>query len=75
MIPTNEQIKAHFARGGLWRVVAPLRRPFFVTLAIVQGRVGEFATYDSGDLAATVEDSPWLRKAEWLAVNLRGDCL
>lgn len=73
MIPTNEAIKSHFTRGGLWRIVAPLRRPFFGVLAIVQGRAGEFATYDGGDLLATVEDVPWLRKAEWVPVDSKGD--
>jgi hypothetical protein len=73
MIPTNAEIKFQFVRGGLWRVVAPLRRPFFVTLGIVQGRAGEFATYDGGDLAATVDDAPWLRTAEWIQVDSRGD--
>lgn len=73
MIPPNDAIKTHFARGGLWRVVAPLRRPFFATLGIVTGRAGEFATYEGGDLAGTVEGSPWLRAAEWIPCDSKGD--
>jgi hypothetical protein len=74
-LPTNDQIRTHFARGGLWRIVAPLRRPIFTVLGIVQGRAGDVATYDGGDLAATVEGEPWLRAAEWIPVDSRGDKL
>lgn len=73
MIPSNDQIKSHFTRGGLWRVAAPLRRPFFVVLGLVPGRAGEIATYDGGDLTATADDAPWLHKAEWIPVDSKGD--
>lgn len=77
MIPNLEAIRAHFViNGGLWLIV-PARtqagqpRPLFACLGVSGGR----ATYEGGDLLATVEENENLRGAEWLPVNLRGERL
>jgi hypothetical protein len=81
MIPDLGQIRAHFdAHGGLWRVIpksnkAVQPRPFYVLLSIHAGPIGEIGTYDGGDLAGTADDAPWIRTAEWIPVDARGERL
>lgn len=77
MTPTLSAIATHHdAHGGLWLVV-PARtqagqpRPFFVALGIAQGPLGPFATYEGGDMRATIEEAVF-QGAEWLPVDSRG---
>ena len=77
MTPTIPQIIAHGPAGGLWRAI-PKRteegqpRPLFARLGIVQGIRGPVATYEGGDLRATIENTQLLG-AEWVPVDSRGD--
>lgn len=74
-LPDRPHIEAHhLVHGGLWKVIPPRNgarqpRPFFVSLGVIRERL----TYDQGDLATTVEGSPWLRAAEWIPVDARGN--
>lgn len=78
MTPTLAAIAAHFdAHGGLWRIIprrtaAGQPRPLFAQLGISQGPLGPFATYEGGDLAATVNSNESLQGAEWVPVDSRG---
>ncbi|MBK9263083.1 MAG: hypothetical protein IPM54_25175 [Polyangiaceae bacterium] len=74
-LPSTAHIEAHQAvHGGLWKVVPALAgkkqpRPFFVLLCVH----GKLVTYEQGDFVATVDESPWLRAAEWIPVDSRGN--
>lgn len=78
-LPALADILQHqVAKGGLWKVIPGLLakkqpRPFFVLLGVVDRRNGQFATYEQGDFATTVSESPWLQSAEWCPVDLRGN--
>jgi hypothetical protein len=76
MTPTLTQIAHHDAHGGLWLVVPrkteqgqPL--PFFALLGIAKGPMGPFATYERGDMAATIQDAVF-HGAEWVPVDSKG---
>lgn len=71
--PTIKAIRSHFAQGGLWLIIpaetkAGQPRPLFAQLGVSNGR----ATYEGGDLRATVESNN-LQGAEWVPVNSRGE--
>jgi hypothetical protein len=77
--PTLSQIAEHFAaHGGLWRIVPAAThtaqpRPIFALLGVAQGPLGPMATFEGGDLAATVEENDELKRAQWVPVNSRGE--
>ena len=80
MTPTLGQIATHYAHGGLWLVIpAPTPsgqpRPLFAQLGVAPGPVGPFATFEGGDLAATVGENNHLHGAEWVPVDPRGNRL
>lgn len=74
--PTIAQIARHGVHGGLWLVVPGKTvqgqpRPFFAKLGAAQGPLGPFATYEGGDMAATIQDAVF-QGAEWMPVDSRG---
>jgi len=76
--PTISQICHHVALGGLWLVIPALvaagqPRPIFAQLGVTQGPFGPVATFEGGDLVATIESSPALQGAQWVPVTSRGE--
>lgn len=78
MTPTLAQIIAHGPAGGLWRAI-PARteegqpRPILARLGVRIARGGDIATYEGGDLAATIQENANLQGAEWVPVDSKGD--
>jgi hypothetical protein len=79
MTPTLSQIAAHFdAHGGLWLIVPAATytaqpRPVFALLGVAQGPLGPMATFEGGDLRATIDENEALKGAQWTPVNSKGE--
>ena len=76
--PAIAAIARHDAHGGLWLVIpAPTSkgqpRPIFAQLSIAQGIRGPVATYEGGDLLATIDENAVLKGATWVPVDSKGN--